>query len=230
MYIGLSRYLFNDNCDDCIEEVSVQALTSVDTAVDLFVEPYDTHDWERIELDSTWLEHGGLLQQVSLVYSGQVLNLQLSQNGESITDDVVRLIVSPRNFEPQESGTQTWPNPPSPCLRLVADTRLVVSPKPKPSGKLDLILRMSLQDLDDDPSLVQLANQLNIDLVSVEQGTATIHPTVLAKLLIGNELTCCKKMMLATVMSGDNNRAIVKVVTSESLPDDSISTYLQLVA
>ena len=54
------------------------------------VEPVTVEDWELLQLDAAWLEGGGLLRQVSLVYPNQVVPLRLS-NGS----DLVRVRVLP---------------------------------------------------------------------------------------------------------------------------------------
>jgi Peroxisome biogenesis factor 1, N-terminal len=177
-YIDLPCSLYSSNSGGGSSErtVAVKALTLVECATELFVEPVTIEDWELLELDAAWLEEGGLLQQVSLVYAGQVLELRLS-NGTS-----ARLGVMPRNFE--RHHRVIWPDDddaPLPCLRLLADTRVIVAPKPR-KKVCSLRLVPTREDYLDDPCVLELASRLNVGLVSVPQGTLVVHPDTLTKI------------------------------------------------
>jgi hypothetical protein len=102
-YIDLSPSLFsphpepnnpsgddeNDDHDNDKDYVHVWALSQVPNATQVHVEPCSRADWELIQQHAAWLEgvggdgeengnsSGGLLQQVSIVYPGQVLSLRV---------------------------------------------------------------------------------------------------------------------------------------------------------
>ena len=66
----------NDKRDD---ELScwVRILPNVRDATAVVLEPLSISDYAKLHIHAQWLEEGGLLQQVSLVYQGQILDLSL---------------------------------------------------------------------------------------------------------------------------------------------------------
>ena len=75
---------------DCC--VSVKALDYVDYATEITLEPISVMDWELINVDAISLENGKLLQQISVVYCEQIIELNLSTGG------ICRLKVLSNNF------------------------------------------------------------------------------------------------------------------------------------
>jgi Peroxisome biogenesis factor 1, N-terminal len=225
LYVGLPSSLV-PGCTNS-DKVLVQPIDNVATAEDLFVEPCTADDWEVVELHAAWLEQGGLLQQVSLVYSGQILHIQLPQ-----TATAARLMVLARNFDPKQEPSSIWPRHRLRCLRLAADTQLVVTPKPRPTmpPKMLQIVPTREDYCDHDPSVLTLAALLNVDVPSVSQGTATVHPTMLSKLCSDESVDESELLgeshSFATIEHGDE-RAIVVMVTSDQVRDDCVGKPAQ---
>ena len=71
--------------------VDVQPLAEVANAVSIQIEPLSISDWELIDPNTQYLEEGGLLQQVSVVYPNQVLCLKFET-------DLVKVRVLPGSF------------------------------------------------------------------------------------------------------------------------------------
>lgn len=141
--------------------MSVSIVLFVPDARELTVEPVSTEDWELFEIYSSYFENGALLKQVSLVYPGQILSLSLGDGY-----DFARVRV-----DPQLKG----------CHRLRKDTHFVVVPKPRPKEAAPsecLFLVGTTEDWSD--SMHDLANQLQIKVLSVNPRSMLIHPATLA--------------------------------------------------
>jgi Peroxisome biogenesis factor 1, N-terminal len=240
--IGVPASLLAPNFT-CTEHVKVQPIRNVATAIHLWVEPCTVEDWELVELDAAWLEQGGLLQQVSLVYTGQIVTVRLSHG------TTVRLLVLPSQqssslqSDVRGGGTEVWPttnNAPPPCWRLDATTQVVVVPKPRRHAELlpksqSLRLFPSRQDyIYHDAALLELAAHVKVDLIDVLQGSAVIHPNTLAKLTTASESTIHNDdsdsdnpldlaQAFALVENADE-QVIVKINTSDVVADDGIGT------
>ena len=89
----------------------VKALPKVKNARQIEIEPINDSDWELMDCFSTYLEDGGLLQQVSIVFPNQKLALKLP------CGDVVYALVKP------------FPDCDCPCLRLVEDSEVTILTK-----------------------------------------------------------------------------------------------------
>lgn len=207
----------------------VKALSGVNCAKELLVEPLTVEDWELLELYALGLEEGGLLQQVSIVYAGQVLKLRLSNGAEAC------VCVLPGNFE---HTNPVWPddNAALPCLRLVAETRVNVAPKPRAKvGSLRLV--PTREDYIKDPSILELAVRLNVNVVSVSQGTGVVNPNTMAKMR-GRQTTeidgifdlvrlvASREAADAAADEPDSKSAIVRVSTSIDIPEGCIGKIL----
>ena len=174
--------------------VTVQPLVYIDNASELFVDPLTVDDWELLQSNAVALEDGRLLQQISVVYSGQVIHLSMP-NGT-----MASLVVLPQNFESNENSI--WPKDAAvstgstdstprrrrnPCYRLLADTQIIVTPKKQrsiqPIQYPILQLIPTRQDYEMiDPAMIPLTEQLQMKLVSVPQGSMVLHPNTLARI------------------------------------------------
>uniref|UniRef100_A0A7S3Q236 Peroxisomal ATPase PEX1 n=1 Tax=Chaetoceros debilis TaxID=122233 RepID=A0A7S3Q236_9STRA len=92
--------------------VEIRVLNHVINATSINIEPASTSDWELTEIYAAKLEGGTLLNQVSIVYPHSKLAFKLGM-------DYVRFLVLEDGFDSNL------------CLRLVADTEIIVSPKPR---------------------------------------------------------------------------------------------------
>ena len=160
--------------------VTVGALPSVEHAAQLLVEPVTFEDWELLQMNAAWLEGGGLLNQISIVYPNQVVPLLLS-NG---SDRAHARVLSGPNFDRKSSWLKEHSN--CPCLCLLAETEIVIQPKlretAKGEGKLKLRTMPCLEDYYG--AMLQLAEILadRSPLISVHENTIALHPTTFLEL------------------------------------------------
>ena len=203
--------------------VAVQVLAphSVHDATRVSVEPVTVEDWELLQLDAAWLEGGGLLRQVSLVYPDQVVPLRLSGS------DVARVRVMPGDTLER---TAVWPDEDDEecCWRLRADTEIVVTPKPRPSTTTaEIVLRTipcrqdycCMEEADDDndassssSAMLELAALLDQTLVRVvAPNTVVLHPSTLVRLQ-GSSLSSAEDEVLAEKEEEDDTGFIIAEV------------------
>jgi Peroxisome biogenesis factor 1, N-terminal len=154
--------------------VAVEILTSIQDAETLHVDPLTCEDWELLETRAQFLEDGALLQQVTVVYSEQILPLWVGKQ------DVAWIRVLPENFTTEKvSG---WPSSDEgeseECIRLVRDTRVIVRPKTRREGEpLSYpCLRVFPTRQDYSTPANKLAESLGKKQVSTSPGTVVLHP------------------------------------------------------
>jgi hypothetical protein len=163
-------------------EVLVAALPAIQNASILNVEPLTVEDWELLETRAEFLEDGAMLRQVTVVYSEEKLRLWVGGK------DLAWVRVLPENFSTQDN---VWPDldfsgslcSPSSCLRLVADTRVCVVPKPKrsrPRASPPLRVYPTMDDYSE--PMNGLALSIDKKQVRTSPGTALIHPDTLVQL------------------------------------------------
>ena len=145
----------------------------------LQVEPLTSGDWELLETRADFLEDGALLQQVSIVYAEQHIPLWVGAK------DVAWIRVLPCNFigEPKDS---VWPETSDDasqrkassaadkaCLRLVQDTQICVTPKPrrKKEALLSPPLRVYTTKSDYSTPMLELAASFGKRQVTTTPGT-----------------------------------------------------------
>jgi hypothetical protein len=217
-----------------LEEVDVSALSAVKNATDLHVEPLSVDDWALLQANADWLEQGGLLQQVSLVYPGQILTLCAGGR------DLVRVRVASTNFDPKQSlwpgddddtGVSSSPK----CLRLVADTQVIVAPKTKAGEQTRETAKLTVVPAINDysESILELADLLGVSLTDAAPCCAVVHPATLSRAL-GSSDTSQSAFAIVNVVNDDNTEssadtsrtAIVRVSASEHVSEDSIGKFL----
>jgi hypothetical protein len=217
-----------------LEEMNVSALAAVKNATDLHVEPLSVDDWALLQANADWLEQGGLLQQVSLVYPGQILTLCAGGR------DVVRVRVVATNFGPKQSlwpgddddtGVSSTPK----CLRLVADTQVIVAPKTKAGEQTGAAAKLTVVPAINDysESILELAGLLGVSMTDAAPCCAVVHPATFFRAL-GLSETSQSAFAIVTVVndndtesSADTSRtAIVQVSTSEHVFEDSIGKLI----
>lgn len=99
--------------------VMIRPLERVSNASTVYVEPMFTDDWELLEMNAQDLEAGVLLKQVSIVYPGQKLFIKV--NNVSFNIQILK----------ERFTSNSLVHGGSDCLRLVANTELIVKPKPR---------------------------------------------------------------------------------------------------
>jgi SpoVK/Ycf46/Vps4 family AAA+-type ATPase len=126
-------------------KVSVRPLPNVPVAEQVIFEPLSTSDWELIEMEASVLEDGGLLNQITIVYPGQVFPLRLVSPGESYSGGLESAawirVVAEDGFDSDETDSIFASDSDSSqselcgvnynCLRLMAETEVSVIPKPR---------------------------------------------------------------------------------------------------
>jgi hypothetical protein len=184
---------------DCVDVV---ALVSVRDSKQITVEPMSERDWELMELYADILENGDLLRQVSVIYPGQILELNVGIH------DYVQVRV-----DPDLGG----------CRRLVADTQVSVIPKPR-SQVMSSSQPLRLVGTSDDWSatMISLAHQLEIPLLDVPPGTVVINPATLAEVFPHGDKSYCQRAVVWRAESPVKNDTVVvvKVDVSDAVPRD----------
>jgi hypothetical protein len=213
-----------------LEDVNVSVLSVVKNATDLHVEPLSVDDWVLLEANAAWLEQGGLLQQVSLVYPDQILTLCAGGR------DVVRVRVASSNFDSKQS---LWPGDDDDtdvsstpkCLRLVADTQVIVAPKTKAVEQTSYTAKLTVVPAISDysESILELAGLLSVSLTDAAPCCAVVHPTTFSRAM-GPSDASQSAFAIVHVVNDDetassseiSRTAIVYVSASEHVSEDSI--------
>lgn len=157
--------------------VRVRALAAVLVASEVTVEPLTEHDWRLLQRHADWLEGGGFLSQMSVVYPAQLLVLSLPGGGTAR----VRVL----NVARETTTGSLWPAVEEeeetvlpPCRRIVAETEIVLLPKEEEehasSGRKECWLQPARQDYG--AAMIDLHRQLSSPrpLVTCRPGTAVL--------------------------------------------------------
>jgi hypothetical protein len=145
------KQIFNSSSEPVA--VSVRALPDVPIAKQVTFEPLSISDWEMIEMEASVLEDGGLLNQITVVYPGQILPLRLitpdrdnTTFGRIETAAWIKVVDDGECSEVLDEFSDNESNSDSssvscnefvsrdysvPCVRLMAETEVVVIPKPR---------------------------------------------------------------------------------------------------
>jgi hypothetical protein len=211
-------------------KANLSVLSAVKNATDLHVEPLSVDDWVLLEANAEWLEQGGLLQQVSLVYPGQILTLCAGGR------DVVRVRVASSNFASKQS---LWPGDDDDtgvssthkCLRLVADTQVIVAPKTKAGEQTRDTAKLTIVPAINDysESILELAGLLSVSLTDAAPCCAVVHPETFSRAL-GLSDTSQTAFAIVHIVNDDDTEssaetsrtAIARVSASEHVSEDSI--------
>jgi SpoVK/Ycf46/Vps4 family AAA+-type ATPase len=142
--------VFNSTSEPIL--TSVRVLTNVPIAKRVTFEPLSVSDWEMIEMESTVLEDGGLLNQITVVSPDQVFPLNFGNFGSvessawikvvdddtHTTDDCNSSFSSDSDMDESLDfiddeiiHTSTTSNTDHRCVRLMAETEVVIIPKPR---------------------------------------------------------------------------------------------------
>ena len=111
--------------------VHVRVLECVPTATQVTMEAMSHDDWTKVQHYADWLEEGGFLNQVSLVYAHQEIHVSLPENAGSACVRVLSI-----GDDTTKEQSSLWPDENNstdlsdtiPCSRIVADTELVLLP------------------------------------------------------------------------------------------------------
>jgi hypothetical protein len=158
----------------------VRALAAVLYATEVTVQPVSGHDWRLLQRHADWLETGGLLAQISLVFPNQVMVLSLPGGDTarvrilSVTSDTAA------SLWPQAEDSMDITQYP-PCRRIVAETEVVLLPKIDDAEALGTIEEYWLHPAQQDygTAMRQLHMQLKTarPLVACPPGTVVLPQT-----------------------------------------------------
>ena len=123
--------------------VSVRAIDNPSIAQQVTFEPMTTDDWEMIEVESTVLEDGGLLNQITVVFPGQVFPLRLGRVSNDKKSVAWVRVVGDESFGIHDEESSDYDSDISDecdvgaeklhvrhsCLRLMDETEVIVIPK-----------------------------------------------------------------------------------------------------
>ena len=153
-------------------DVQVEALPYIYNAESIRIEPQSANDWELLEIHANELEAGSLLGQVCVVYPCQTLPIRLGRYGDIAWVKVLndgfgdadnRELSSHLGFDETYYNEDDEPEgqlaPQRECLRLVADTEVIVSPKLR-NGSATYDSRMPLCHLLVHPTLVDYSREM----------------------------------------------------------------------
>ena len=204
--------------------VFVEALPCVANATSVQLEPLSKQDWELLQQHADQLEGGDLLQQISLVYPGQILPFQLGA-GRTATVRVLPIDV--------DDDEQLWPAKKlqslPPCVRLVAQTEVVVA-GPQ-SGRAPKELRV-VPCLEEYTEFVQQLRTDDSYVMSLPHPyTVAVHPNALSHTAGWREDDNEQLVSVRRVKSDGPERtlsAVAKLVPSIAVPDGCVGTYLHL--
>jgi len=173
------------------EFVSVHALTIVEYGARVCVEPATVEDWELLEIYGDFMEQGGLLNQVSVIYPNQNLIVRVGDGIDRVQVKVIEAtgitwgtskyessIWPDLSFESDSSSCRINDRTIPPCVLLIQDTEVIVSPKTRPSKKIipwSSPLRLIPSDIDWGASFAALSGVTKRDAFNVEPGCVLVH-------------------------------------------------------
>jgi hypothetical protein len=177
--IELPRSLVAFDPSKVFRNVTVHALPWIFIGARVQLEPLTVEDWELIEAHAEWLEGGGILQQISVVYPKQVLSIRF----DAFSDDIARVKVvhvesklhsdeadfdNPFDVWPSYEGTisecsEQQRSPAGPCcVLLVQDTEVQIAPQTrKRQNRVTPPLRLIPSTADLLPNMRALASELD---------------------------------------------------------------------
>jgi Peroxisome biogenesis factor 1, N-terminal len=178
-------------------------------AASIEVEPLTTEDWELLEIHSEFLERGALLSQVSIVYPNQTLTLAVG------AFDMVQVRILPFTNNP--------------CCRLVANTEVIVIPKPRslePAPSTPLRVVPCWDDFS--PRMQALAMREGILVPKVLPCSIMVHPETLQEHLPGWKGVQISKrtapLAVLSTLRGEYS-SVVQVTESYDVLKDHVGKY-----
>lgn len=189
------------------------------TAEEIHVEPLHWRDWEMMETWSSQLEDL-LLQQVTVVYPGQSLPLQVSSG------IIARVCIKASGFKAAES---TWEDETlfqetPPCLCLKSNTSVVVLPKPRPSIREPLLrLVPCMQDYNE--SMERFAEAVNVPVLHVPPFSVVVHPDTLTRLAGYSQHMAEYSVTLqfdGEARLSRKEKAIARIITNDIVPKNAV--------
>jgi Peroxisome biogenesis factor 1, N-terminal len=233
-----SRTDSDGDIDETKRFVTVQPLPFIKSISELFVAPITEEDWEKVHFDAAALENGRFLQQISVVYSGQIFDLVLS-NGLTASLEVL-----PQNFTREKRAL--WPKDTAAngrhhlCYRLLSETQIIITPKVQHrSCPLEHPLHLYPTKEDYcmiDSAIFQIADYLKYEPLSVPQGSLSIHPKTLLRIVDFKYSSMVDRDCLAVVhqvyharsgncITEENASVTARVEQSTEVPEGFVGTF-----
>lgn len=148
--------------------VKVSRIPLILPCLKVHVEPLSAKDWELLQCDSDFLQEGGFLRQLSVVYSKQHLRLRLENN------DWVELLVN-KIESPSSDGEIIT------CGLLRQDTEVIIQPRKRDSN--DAIDWTSPQRLipsqgDWNDAMLNLHQTMNVEPLYLPPGCILVNEAI----------------------------------------------------
>jgi len=180
--------------------VEVRMLTTIQSCQKVHVEPVSTEDWELLQCDSEFLQEGGFLQQVSVVYTKQRLCLKLENDWVEL---LVNRIETLSNDEKKiDYGL------------LRQDTEVIIAPRVRDTkDSVDWSPPQTLIPSQDDwvEAMLDLHKTIEIDPFSVSPGCVLVND----KIWNSN----FSWALLKTTNLQNEQKRLVHVIPHESVPE-----------
>jgi hypothetical protein len=201
------------------EFVSVHVLSCVKHGTRVLLEPANVEDWELLEIYSDYVEQGGLLSQVSVIYQNQNLTLRVGDGADRVQVQVTEATGSSLVTNCAEEDSIR----PLSCVLLIQDTEVIVSPKARPTKKLipwSSPLRLIPSDIDWGTSCATLSRLTNMEAIYVEPGCVLVHcdqwpfDSLWAQIKLENPTL--------------NQMRVVRVMTSSKIPPNDAGTWTKI--
>ena len=119
---GNISYLFDGNRNDLLD-VEVSVMAEVENVGSVQLDPMSVKDWEILEVHADAFENGLILDQVSVIYPGQVLSIKSPTHQNEIYLRVGK-IQTRSSIANSNTGSDYGCN----CARLVQNTELTIKP------------------------------------------------------------------------------------------------------
>lgn len=211
--------------------VLVEALPFVRNADQVFMEPLSVEDWELLETYAEDLEAGDLLQQISIVYPDQVVPLQVEPGVLAN----VRVLATSFGTHPHDANDVNM-DPPCCCMRLVADTEVVISPKPAVT-LTEPVLRVLASFEEYSEVMQDLASSLDHGSTQdrLQPCSVAVHPNTLSKTpgwIYGAEGSVVALLSRTDTVEMDDPSsasAVASVIPSTLVSEDAIGKFLFLI-
>ncbi len=224
---------------DVPEFVSVYALSRIEYAVQVLVEPASVEDWELLEIYSNLMEEGGLLRQVSVIYPKQPLALRV--DGIDRVNIRVKEVRTQDSPDPGNDENPIWPDLPSissgcgqrsreeksspKCVLLIQNTEMIVEPKTRQKKKnpsWSNPFQLIPSDLDWGRSLSKLSSLTGRDPFHVDPGCV----------LVKTEQWPFESEWAQIKSHNSDQMRVVRIMTSPDVPRSSagmsIASYFRI--
>ena len=203
----------------------VKALPCVANATSVQLDPLSGQDWELLQQHADQLESGDFLQQISLVYPNQILPVQVGPGRTAM----VRVLSSAHAVDdeilwPREQQVESLP----PCVRLVAQTEVVVTDPPSVQTPNELRVVPCLEEYKE--AVKQLWTENSCVTSLPHPYTVAIHPDAWSQTPGWSQDDDEQFISVRFVKPNGHETetapsSVAKLVLSTAVQDDCVGTY-----